>query len=256
MGPHVHLPRTVFLGDHRRPNVTRTPTSRDDGIKGAEGEIRTPEAVTATGSQGRRLDQTRLPQHGVRMKSSQLDKGCGPEGFINVLRVSSDGIDMTEGPMIAVVGGSSVDDRTYLVAKEVGRLLAEAGAVVINGGYSGVMEAASLGASEAGGTVIDILQGTDRHEGNPHLTYAIASGMGKGRNTIIAMTCDAMIAIDGGYGTLSEVAQALNHGRPVVALGSWDLDRTGKVEKDLFLRVDTPEDAVVFIKARQDGSLY
>jgi len=178
------------------------------------------------------------------MKSSQLDKGCGPEGFINVLRVSSYGIDMTEGPMIAVVGGSAVDDQTYLVAKEVGRLLAEAGAVVINGGYSGVMEAVSLGVNEAGGTVIGILQGTDTHEGNPHLTYAIASGMGKGRNTIIAMTCDAMIAIDGGYGTLSEVAQALNHGRPVVSLGSWDLDKGGQVDDDMFFKVKTPEEAV------------
>lgn len=146
--------------------------------------------------------------------------------------------------MIAVVGGSGVDDRTYLMAKEVGRLLAEAGAVILNGGYSGVMEAASLGASKAGGTVIGILQGIDRHEGNPHLTYAIATGMGKGRNTIIAITCDAMIAIDGGYGTLSEVAQALNHGRPVVALDSWELDKGGKVDDDMFFEVETPEEAV------------
>jgi len=151
---------------------------------------------------------------------------------------------MTKGPVIAVVGGSAVDDRTYLVAKEVGRLLAEADAVVINGGYSGVMEAASWGASEAGGTVIGILQGTDTGEGNAHLTHAIATGMGKGRNTIIAISCDAMIAIDGGYGTLSEVAQALNHGRPVVALGSWDIPEAGHVDEGMFITVDTPSEAV------------
>jgi uncharacterized protein (TIGR00725 family) len=151
---------------------------------------------------------------------------------------------MSKQPVIAVVGGSSVDDQTYLVAKEVGRLLARAGAVVVNGGYSGVMEAASRGASEAGGTVIGILQGTDRREGNPHLTHAIATGMGKGRNTIIAMTCDAMIAIDGGYGTLSEVAQALNHGRPVVVLGSWDLEGAGHVDERLFAKAGSPEEAV------------
>jgi uncharacterized protein (TIGR00725 family) len=151
---------------------------------------------------------------------------------------------MSEGPMIAIVGGRAVDDVNYLKAKEVGRLLAEAGAVVINGGYSGVMEGASWGASEAGGTVIGILQGTDRHEGNPHLTYAIASGMGKGRNTIIAITCDVMIAIDGGYGTLSEIAQAMNHGRPVVAIGSWDLEEAGHVDEGLLHKVETAAEAV------------
>ncbi len=151
---------------------------------------------------------------------------------------------MPEGPVIAVVGGSAVDDRTYVVAKEVGRLLANAGATIINGGYGGVMEAASWGASEAGGTVIGILQGTDRNEGNPHLTLGIATGMGKGRNTIIAITCDAMIAVDGSYGTLSEIAQALNHGRPVVALGSWDLPGSGKIDPGLFKRAETPEEAV------------
>jgi len=151
---------------------------------------------------------------------------------------------MPKAPVIAVVGGSAVDDNTYVVAREVGRLLAEAGATLINGGYGGVMEAASWGASEAGGTVIGILQGTDRNEGNPHLTLGIATGMGKGRNTVIAITCDAMIAVDGGYGTLSEIAQALNHGRPVVALGSWDLPGAGTVDPGLFQRVETPAEAV------------
>jgi uncharacterized protein (TIGR00725 family) len=151
---------------------------------------------------------------------------------------------MVKGPVIAVVGGSYVEDGVYRQAAEVGRLLAEAGAVVINGGYSGVMEAASRGASEHGGTVIGILQGTNSREGNPHLTHAIATGMGKGRNTVIAMSCDAMIAVDGGYGTLSEMAQALNHGRPVVALGSWELDLAGEVDGGLFVKVESPEMAV------------
>lgn len=151
---------------------------------------------------------------------------------------------MAGRPVIAVVGGAAVDDGTYLMAREVGRLLAEAGAIVVNGGYGGVMEAASWGAKEAGGFVIGILQGTDRTEGNPHLSLGIATGMGKGRNTIIAITCDAMIAVDGGYGTLSEVAQALNHGRPVVALGSWELARAGRVDPELLTHASTPEEAV------------
>jgi uncharacterized protein (TIGR00725 family) len=148
------------------------------------------------------------------------------------------------GPIISVVGGASVDEATYRRAEEVGRLLAEAGAVVLNGGYSGVMEAASKGASEAGGLVIGLLRGTDGGEGNRHLSVALATGMGKGRNTVIAIACDAMLAVDGGYGTLSEVAQALNHGRPVVALGSWDLPSAGAVSPELFHTTSTPEQAV------------
>lgn len=151
---------------------------------------------------------------------------------------------MSRGPVIAVVGGSAVDEDTYEQAREVGRLLAEAGAVMVNGGYGGVMEAASRGAGDAGGTVIGVLQGTDRHEGNPHLTHAIATGMGKGRNTIIAITCDAMVAVDGSYGTLSEVAQALNHGRPVVTLGSWDLANAGDIDEGLLHRVGSAAEAV------------
>ncbi len=151
---------------------------------------------------------------------------------------------MQDGPVIAVVGGNSVDDATYAKAREVGRLLALGGATVVCGGYGGVMEAASEGATGAGGLVVGILQGTDRREGNSHLSIGIATGMGKGRNTIIAVTCDAMVAVDGGYGTLSEVAQALNHGRPVVALGSWDLPLAGHVGEDLFRKAGSPEEAV------------
>jgi uncharacterized protein (TIGR00725 family) len=148
-----------------------------------------------------------------------------------------------QGPIIAVVGGSSVDEETYGQAHTVGRLLAKGGATLICGGYGGVMEAASKGAQGAGGLVLGILQGTDHREGNPHLSVGIATGMGKGRNTIIALTCDVMVAIDGSYGTLSEISQALNHERPVVALGTWDLPRTGEVSGDLFHQVETPEEA-------------
>lgn len=148
------------------------------------------------------------------------------------------------GPVISVVGGASAGEEDCQRAERVGRLLSEAGAVVLNGGYTGVMEAASRGASQAGGLVIGLLRGTDRNEGNEHLSVALATGMGKGRNTVIAIACDAMIAVDGGYGTLSEVAQALNHGRPVVALGSWDLPSAGGVSRELFHVVSSPEEAV------------
>ena len=169
-------------------------------------------------------------------------KGAVGEGLKWDAAPSTDGDTMQAGPVVAVVGGGAVDEETYAKAREVGRLLAEGGAVVLNGGYGGVMEAASEGAASAGGLVIGVLQGTDRMEGNPHLSVGIATGMGRGRNTIIAITCDAMVAVDGGYGTLSEVAQALNHGRPVVALGSWELPEAGEVDPDLFHSVGTPEE--------------
>lgn len=160
---------------------------------------------------------------------------------------------MRRVPIISVVGGATVDEATFRRAEEVGRLLAEAGAVVLNGGYTGVMEAASKGATEAGGLVIGLLRGTDGNEGNRYLSVALATGMGKGRNTVIAIACDAMVAVDGRYGTLSEVAQALNHGRPVVALGSWDLPSAGDVSPDLFHVTSSPGEAVATALRLADG---
>ncbi len=150
---------------------------------------------------------------------------------------------MALGPVVAVVGGSEIGEDVARVARALGRALAERGAVIVNGGLGGVMEAVSQGAVDAGGTVIGILPGTETSEGNPHLTVAIATGLGRSRNTIIAITCDVMVAIDGSYGTLSEVAQALNHGRPVVSLGSWDVAAAGPVDKRLFHRASTAEAA-------------
>jgi len=151
---------------------------------------------------------------------------------------------MARPVVIAVVGGSTVGDDVKKLAYEVGKGLAKAGAIIINGGLDGVMEGASRGAKEAGGTVIGILPGTDRRDGNDYLTVGIPTGMGYGRNTIVSISCDAMIAIDGSYGTLSEISQALNHGRPVVSLDSWDLPSAGDVREELFHKADTPEAAV------------
>lgn len=145
--------------------------------------------------------------------------------------------------MAVVGGGGPITEDVRSLASTLGRELARLGAVIVCGGLGGVMEAASRGASEAGGTVIGVLPGLDHAEGNPHLTVAVATGMGYGRNTIIAITCDAMVAVDGSYGTLSEMAQALNHGRPVVALGSWELPRAGEVDPSLFHVAPTAETA-------------
>jgi uncharacterized protein (TIGR00725 family) len=103
-------------------------------------------------------------------------------------------------------------------------LLAEAGAVVVTGGLGGVMEAASKGAREAGGTTVGLIPGTDRRDANPWLTVAVATGMGETRNALVVRAADGVIAVGGEWGTLSEIAFARKIGKPVAGLRSWDLD--------------------------------
>ena len=124
---------------------------------------------------------------------------------------------------IAVCGPDPCTDEVGALAQEVGRLLAVAGAVIVCGGLGGVMEAASHGAVAAGGTVIGILPGQDRTAANPHLTLSIPTGMGEMRNTLIVRSADALIAIAGEFGTLSEIAFALKTETPVVGFGTWDI---------------------------------
>ncbi len=126
--------------------------------------------------------------------------------------------------MIAVIGAGECDAATLETAGEVGRLLAEAGCVVLTGGLGGVMEVASRGAAQAGGTVVGVLPGADPGSANASVAIPIASGMGDARNAIIANTAQAFVAIGGSYGTLSEIAFALKRGKRVVAVGSWDVD--------------------------------
>lgn len=125
---------------------------------------------------------------------------------------------------VAVCGASEPDPRQRTLAREVGRRLADAGAVVLCGGLGGVMEATSEGASAAGGTVVGILPGPDRSAGNPHLTLAVATGLGEARNAVLTCAADAVIAIGGGWGTLSEIGLARGRGRPVVSLAGWELE--------------------------------
>ena len=131
---------------------------------------------------------------------------------------------MPEPSYIAVVGAGEADAGQRAAAEEVGRLLAEAGAVVVTGGLGGVMEAASKGAREAGGTTLGLLPGADRREGNRWLTVAVPTGMGEMRNALVVRAADGVIAVGGAWGTLSEIAFARKTGTPVVALQSWDLD--------------------------------
>jgi uncharacterized protein (TIGR00725 family) len=130
---------------------------------------------------------------------------------------------------VSVCGPRDCTDADERNAREVGRRLAERGAVVICGGYTGVMAAVSAGATAAGGTVVGILSGADREHADPDLSIVIPTGAGEARNGIIVNSGDAVIVIGGSWGTLSELALAMRRGTPVVQLGGWRvLDSDGR----------------------------
>ena len=124
---------------------------------------------------------------------------------------------------VAVVGSGSATGELYEMAREVGRLVAGRGGIVVCGGLSGVMEAAARGATEAGGVALGILPDEDRGRANPYLSYSIPTGTGQARNLAVVCSAGVVVAVGGEYGTLSEIGLALKIGRPVVALESWDL---------------------------------
>jgi uncharacterized protein (TIGR00725 family) len=125
---------------------------------------------------------------------------------------------------VAVVGPGDASPEQETVAEEVGRLLARRGAVVVCGGLGGVMEAACRGARSEGGTAVGILPGPDRGAANPHVSVAVATGLGEARNALVVRAADALIAVGGAYGTLSEIALALKAGKPVIGLGTWEIE--------------------------------
>lgn len=150
-----------------------------------------------------------------------------------------------EGKMIiGVIGGASVDSHVQEQAFEVGRRIAESGATLVCGGLGGVMEAACKGARAAGGLTVGILPGNETMAANPYVSIAIATGMGIARNAIVVRTADVLIAVDGSYGTLSEIAIALNLGKTVVQLGSWRLPEAGEVDPELYISARDASDAV------------
>jgi len=126
-------------------------------------------------------------------------------------------------PIIAVIGGRRIEKALLLEAEEVGRLIAKKGANLVCGGLGGVMEAASRGAKLEGGLTVGILPHDHSKEANQHIDFPVATGLGIGRNVIIARTADALIAVGGEYGTLSEIAFALQMGKPVVGIKTWDI---------------------------------
>ena len=146
--------------------------------------------------------------------------------------------------IIAVIGGSKCTPTIAKLAEAVGREIASRGHTVVCGGLNGVMEAASRGAKSAGGAPIGILPGHDPHDANPYIDIPIVTGMGYARNVIVVKTARVVIAVDGEYGTLSEIAHALGEGIPVVGLETWALRKNGsKADKGIILASD-PVDAV------------
>jgi uncharacterized protein (TIGR00725 family) len=144
---------------------------------------------------------------------------------------------------ISVIGSSESEEEILHDAEEVGRRIAEAGALLICGGRGGVMEAASRGAAEAGGTVIGVLPTLSPADANPYVTHAVATGIGEARNLAVVASGEAVIAVGGEWGTLSEIAHARKIGRPVVAIQSWTLRNRAGTDLGI-VEAETPEQAV------------
>ncbi len=145
--------------------------------------------------------------------------------------------------LIAVVGGRDCSPEEAELAEEVGREIARRGAVLICGGLTGVMEAACRGAWEEGGITIGVLPGERREEANPYVRIPIVTGLGEARNVIIVKSAHAVIAINGEYGTLSEIAYALKAGIPVVGLRTWKIEG-GRIASDPIIRASGSREAV------------
>jgi uncharacterized protein (TIGR00725 family) len=144
---------------------------------------------------------------------------------------------------VSVIGGSRCSRRESELAEEVGAELARRGVTLICGGLTGVMAAACRGAHQAGGTTVGILPGTRREDANPYVDIPIVTTIGEARNVIVVCSGQAVIAIGGEYGTLSEVAYALRNKTPVVGLNTWELSRQGQLDGSMII-AESAKDAV------------
>jgi len=145
--------------------------------------------------------------------------------------------------IIAVIGNSSCSPKEAKLAESVGELLAQQGVTVICGGLGGVMEAVCRGAKSKGGVTVGILPGQDSSTANPWVDIPVVTGIGEARNVAVVKSAQAVIAIGGSYGTLSEIAYALKSNIPVIGLNTWSLSRNGQ-EDDSIIRVRSAAEAV------------
>ena len=144
---------------------------------------------------------------------------------------------------IAVIGGKRCSSQEAKLAEEVGRELAKRGATLVCGGLGGVMEAACRGAQSESGMTIGILPGENRQVANPYVQIPIVTGMGYARNVAVVKSAQAVIAISGSYGTLTEIAHALQSGIPVIGLNTWSLSRNEQLDKSI-IPAKNPAEAV------------
>jgi hypothetical protein len=144
---------------------------------------------------------------------------------------------------IAVIGGSEPSAEEARMAEKVGRELAKRDAILVCGGLGGVMEAACRGAQSEGGLTIGILPGESRQAANPYIQIPIVTGMSYARNVVVVKSAQAVIAIGGSYGTLSEISHALQSGIPVIGLNTWSLSRNGQQDNSIIL-AQNPVEAV------------
>jgi uncharacterized protein (TIGR00725 family) len=156
------------------------------------------------------------------------------------------------GVIIAVIGGDPASADALVKAEAVGREIATRGHMLICGGRGGVMEAACKGASEAGGVTIGVLPDVDRRAMNRYVQIPIVTGMGHARNLTIALTADAVIAVNGGYGTLSEIAFTLIQDKPIAGLDTWRLGSKTTPDAPIF-RAEDAADAVTWAIAAAAG---
>jgi uncharacterized protein (TIGR00725 family) len=145
--------------------------------------------------------------------------------------------------LISVVGGDTAPPEVLTQAEALGRELARRGCAVVCGGRGGVMEAVCRGARAEGGHTIGILPGADHGDMNAYVEFPIVTGMGYARNVAVVLSGEAVIAVDGAYGTLSEIAHALAHGKPVVGLHTWSF-RNESSDDRAIIRASDPRDAV------------
>ena len=145
--------------------------------------------------------------------------------------------------IIAVIGDSSFSAEENKLAETVGELLAQQGAIVICGGLGGVMEVVCRGAKSKGGLTVGVLPGEDSSMANPWVDIPIVTGVGYARNMAVVKSAQAVIAIGGGYGTLSEIAYALKRGIPVIGLNTWSLSQNGQ-EDNSIIKVNSATEAV------------
>ena len=145
--------------------------------------------------------------------------------------------------IIGVIGNSSCSPEEAKLAETVGELLAQRGAIIVCGGLGGVMETVCRGAKSKGGLTVGILPGQDASMANPCVDIPIVTGLGEARNVVVVKSAQAVIAIGGSYGTLSELAYALKSGIPIIGLNTWSLSRNGR-EDDSIIRVQSAAEAV------------